>query len=249
MLSALFHALVYDPLYNGVVFFASVVPSHDIGLAVIALTVVVRIILFPLSNKAIASQMAMKRIQPEVEELRKKFRKNSPEQSQAILALYRKRGVNPFAGLFVMLIQLPILIGLYFVFLSGGFPAVDASLLYSFITPPPEINMHFLGLVDMGAKHNIVLALLTGLTQLVYTRLSMGPRGSLSATEATLSGDIARSFDLQARYGIPIIIGFIAYTIPAAAPLYWVTSNLFMIGQEFASGRRFGNSVPREARA
>ena len=91
----------------------------------------------------------------------------------------------------------------------------------------------------MGAKHNILLAVLTSVTQFVYSRLSMGPRPGKTAVEETLSSDMARSFDLQARYVLPLIIGFVAYSVPAAAPLYYVTSNLFMIVQEYLAGRRF----------
>ncbi len=242
MISYVFHLLVYNPLYNGVVFFVGVIPTHDIGLAVIALTILVRVILFPLSRRAVRSQIAMKKIAPEVEEIKKKYKKNSPEQSQAIFALYRERDVHPFAGFLILLIQLPILLGLYFVFLRGGFPAVDPSLLYSFVHVPPIVNMEFLGFVDMSARHNIILAALAALTQLGYARLSMGPRGSQTAGEATMSGDLAKSFDLQTRYVLPAMVGVIAYTIPAAAPLYYLTSNLFMIAQEYASGRRLDGS-------
>ena len=149
--------------------------------------------------------------------------------------------MHPFASFGLVLIQFPVLIALYWVFYAGGFPVVDPSLLYSFVHIPPEVNMEFLGIVDMG-KRSVVLAALAGITQLVYSRLSMGPRQkTLDATpvEASLSGDFAKSFDIQARYVLPAFIGVIGYTITAAAPLYWVTSNLFMIGQEYLAGRRW----------
>lgn len=243
MIGTIFHAIVYDPLYNGLVFLVDVLPGNDVGLAVIALTIFVRIILFPLSRRVVESQLAMKKIQPEIEELKKKHPKNSPEQSQAIFALYRERGIHPFASIGLLLIQLPILIGLYLVFAHGGLPEVDTGLLYPFIDAPAALNMFFLGFVDMAADHNIVLALLAAITQFIYTRLSMGPRGEQSAGEATLSSDMAKSFDIQARYVFPLIIGGISYTIIAAAPLYWVTSNIFMILQEYATGRRFNGPL------
>ncbi len=242
MIPNLFHVAIYDPLYNGLTFFVGIIPSHDIGLAVIALTIVVRIIIFPLSKRVVESQIAMKKIAPEVERLKVKYKNNREEQGKAIFALYKERGVHPFASFGMTLVQLPVLFGLYWVFLKGGFPAVDTSLLYSFVHVPQAVNMHFLGFVDMGAAHNIVLAALVVLTQLIYTRLSMGPRQkALEGTpvEASLSGDMAKSFDLQARYVLPVIFGAVSYFVAAAAPLYWVTSNLFMIGQEYLSGKRF----------
>ncbi len=242
MISAVFHQLIYVPLYNGLVFFVGIVPSHDMGLAVIALTVLVRIIIFPLSRRAVASQLAMKKLAPEVEELKKKYKKNSPEHNQAVWSLYRERGVHPLSSFGLLLVQLPILFGLYWVFLRGGFPRVDPTLLYSFVKAPPSINMEFLGFVDMGAKHNVILALLVAATQFIYTRLSMGPRKAEANIEASLSSDMAKSFDVQARYVFPLTFAVIAYFVAAAAPLYWFTSNLFMIAQEYASGRRFSGS-------
>jgi len=238
MIPFLFRTFIYAPLYNSLVFLVGIIPTHEMGMAVIILTIVVRFILFPLSRRAIESQLAMKRIAPEVEEIKKKHTNNT-EQSQAIFALYKERGVHPFASMGLLLVQLPILIGLYWVFARGGLPKIDTKLLYSFVHVPPKVNMLFIGLIDMSKPHSIVLAVLATLTQFIYTRLSMGPRGEQSATEATLSNDMAKSFDLQARYILPVIIGVISFTIAAAAPLYWVTSNIFMIVQEYASGRRF----------
>lgn len=237
MISAAFHAVVYQPLYNGLVYLVGVVPGHDVGLAVIALTIAVRIIIYPLSQRAVQSQQALKKIAPEIEVLKKKYPDNSPEQAKAIFALYKERDVHPFAGIGLLLIQLPVLIGLYLVFAHGGLPSIDLGQLYAFIPAPGGVDMFFLGM-DMGASHNILLALLTVMTQFAYTRLSLGPVKEHVA-ESSFSGDMARTFDTQARYILPLIIGVFAYSIVAAAPLYWVTSNLFMIAQEYAGGRRF----------
>lgn len=239
MISSAFHLLIYDPIYNGLVFLVDIVPAHDIGIAVILMTIFVRILLFPLSRRAIQAQMAMKRVAPEVEELKKKYKDDAQKQTQAIFALYRERDVHPFAGFLVILIQLPILLGLYWVFALGGFPAINADILYSFVPPPEAIRMEFLGLIDMSAKYNIFLALLVAASQFVYSRLSMGPRDTATPIEATFSSDMARSFDIQARYVFPLIFAAISYFVVAAAPLYWLTSNIFMIGQELATGRRF----------
>ncbi|PIR84175.1 hypothetical protein COU18_00260 [Candidatus Kaiserbacteria bacterium CG10_big_fil_rev_8_21_14_0_10_51_14] len=242
MISQIFHAVVYDPLYNGLAFLVGVIPSHDMGLAVIALTIVVRIIIYPLSQRAIHAQMAMKKLAPEIEKLKVKHKNDRAEQGRAMFALYREHGVRPLASIGLLFLQLPVLFGLYWVFYSGGFPEVDPTLLYSFISVPPEVNMEFLGFVDMGANHNLVLAVLVTLSQVVYSRLSMGSRKKvLDATpvEASLSGDLAKSFDLQARYMLPLIIGVFSYFVAAAVPLYWLTSNLCMIGQEFLAGRKW----------
>jgi len=241
MIRTLFHTVVYDPIYNALVYFVDVVPTHDMGIAVVIVTIVVRFILFPLSRKAIKAQMDMKRVAPEIEELKKKYKDKPEEQGRAIFALYRERGVSPFAGLLLLLVQLPVLLGLYFVFANGGLPVINTAILYPFVPAPDNVNMEFLGLIDMAGK-SIVLAVLAGISQFVYTRLSMGPRGSVVAAEASFSAEMARTFDLQARFILPVMVAGIAYFIAAAAPLYWLTSNLFMIGQELLSGRRFGGN-------
>lgn len=239
-IAAGFTAIIYRPFYNGLVFLVGILPTHDVGLAVIIMTIFVRFVLFPLSRRAVQAQLAMKKIGPEVEKLKEKYKDKPEEQGRAIFALYKERGIHPFAGFLLVLIQLPILLGLYWVFSRGGLPTIDPTLLYSFIPNPSAVNMEFLGLINMSA-HNIPLALTAALTQFVYTRLSMGPTEQSSPVEASLSGDMARSFEVQARYVLPAIVGVIGFSLAAAAPLYWTTSNTFMIVQEYLSGRRFND--------
>ncbi len=240
MIGNAFHEFVFLPLYNGLIFLVDMVPGHDVGIAVIALTVIVRILLIPLSRKAVQAQMVAKQIAPEIEEIKKKHAKDKEAQGKAIFALYRERGIHPFAGLGLVLLQFPVLVGLYWVFSHGGLPAVDASQLYSFVNPPAFLQMNFLGVIPMDGK-SIVLAFTAMVSQLVYTRLSMGAPSPKPSTpvEASLSEDLARSFDTQARYVLPVFIGVISYYVAAAAPLYWTTSNIFMIAQEYVSGKRF----------
>ncbi|RJQ33448.1 membrane protein insertase YidC [Candidatus Parcubacteria bacterium] len=234
------YTIIYVPLYNGLIFLVDKVPGHDVGIAVILLTIVVRIVLFPLSKRAVESQLAMKKVAPEVEQLKKKHKDNPVEQNKAIMALYKERGIRPFSGFGLLLLQLPILIALYYMFTHGGLPEIKSEILYSFVSAPESVDMQFLGFIDMSAAHNIVLAILVAISQFLYTRISMGSTAKQeSAVEASLSNDLAKSFDFQARYVMPVIIGTVGYFFPAVASLYLVTANIFMIGQEFLSGRRF----------
>jgi len=240
MISAFFHAVIYDPLYNGLIFFVGVVPYHDVGLAVIALTLVVRLILYPLSRRAVETQVAMKKIAPELEEIKKKYKDNKEEQARHMFALYRERGVRPFASIGLLLAQLPVLLALYWIFALGGLPEIHPDILYSFVTPPAFVSMEFLGFLDMSG-HSIVLGILAALAQFAYTRLSMGPREQKKhEAGSSFSSDLARSFDLQARYFLPLMFIALSFIIPNAAMLYIVTSNTFMVGQELFAGRRFG---------
>lgn len=243
MFKTAFYNFIFDPLYNGLVYFVDIIPTHDIGIAIIVLTILVKFVLFPLSRQAVRTQIAMREIAPDIEKIKEKYSDKQDEQARAIFALYRERGIRPFSSFFLILVQFPILFGLYWVFWHGGLPSVDPSILYSFVPTPENVNMEFLGLVDMKER-SLVLGVFAGLTQLIYARLSMGPRNKMatSPVEQSFSNDMARSFDLQARYILPIIVAGIAYTVAAAVPLYWTTSNLFMIAQEFVMGRRFSDT-------
>ncbi|MEK7098379.1 MAG: YidC/Oxa1 family membrane protein insertase [Patescibacteria group bacterium] len=249
MFKSAFYNAIYDPLYNGLVYLVDIVPAHDIGIAIILLTIVVKVVLFPLSKQAVRTQMAMREIAPEIEKIKERLKDKQDEQAKAIFALYKERGIRPFSSFFLILIQFPILFGLYWVFWKGGLPNVDPSILYSFVPLPESVNMEFLSLIDMRER-SIALAALAGLTQLAYARLSMGPRKPrVKSADPSFSGDMAHSFDLQARYVLPIIVAGIAYTLAAAVPLYWTASNLFMIGQELFMGRRFADKTSDKATA
>jgi YidC/Oxa1 family membrane protein insertase len=237
MISSAFNTAIYNPLYNGLVSIVGVLPSHDVGLAVIILTIIVRVVLYPLSKKAIVAQQKMKKIAPEMELLKEKYKNDREQQGKAMFALYKENDIHPFASFGLILVQLPILFALYWVFAFGGLPEIDAARIYSFVSAPAAVNMEFLGLINMAGK-SFVLAILATVTQIAYTRLSMGARKKAVAT-GSFSGDMARSFDLQARYVLPIFIGVVAYSVPSAAALYWVTSNTSMIAQELLMGRRF----------
>lgn len=240
MFSAAFNAFVYTPLYNGLIFFVDVVPLHDVGLAVIFLTILVRVILYPLSRQAVRTQIAMRDAAPEIEKLKEQYKDKQEEQARAIFALYKEKGIRPFSSFFLILLQLPILFGLYWVFWRGGLPQVDPSLLYTFIPYPEQVNMSFLGILDMGER-STALAVLAGATQLVYARLSMGARKPYEGPPS-FSSDLARSMDVQMRYVLPIMIAVISYSVASAVALYWATSNTFMILQEYVSGRRFDDT-------
>jgi len=226
-MSFLWNTLFYDPLYNSLVFLISIVPWHDVGFAVIILTLVVKLILFPLSKKSIISQVKMKKLEPELKKIKDNF-KDKQEQAKKTMALYKENKINPFSGFFLILLQLPIILALYFVFFKGL--SFDQNTLYSFIKVPENINFNFLGLIDMQGK-SLFLAVLAGVTQFFQTKISMQavpPAGP----EKSFKNELMKSMNMQMRYVLPVFIAFVAYQISAAVALYWVVSNLFTIGQE-----------------
>jgi YidC/Oxa1 family membrane protein insertase len=233
MLGHLFTTFIHAPIYNALVFLVGVVPGGDVGIAIIILTTLIKLVLLPLSIGAIRSQVAMKEIDPELKRLRLEFKNNQEELGKRTMALFKEKKVNPVASILVLLIQIPIVIGLYRVFLSeGSGTGFDPAGLYSFVHLPLTISFSFLGLVDLTGK-SIALALVVMVTQFVYARMLTTQKPD-PAEPASFQTDLARSMHLQMRYVFPILMGVIAYAVHAAVALYFVVSNVFAIGQELA---------------
>jgi YidC/Oxa1 family membrane protein insertase len=237
MIGAAFNATIHDPLYNALVFFIGVVPYFDVGIAVIILTLLVKLILYPLAKQAIKTQVALKKIAPKLEEIKKKHKDNQQEQVKSTLAVYKENNIHPLSGIMTLFIQLPVILGLYWVFFRGGLPVIDPTSLYSFVPIPETVNMLFLGIVDMGGK-SIILALLAGATQFIHAKITIQPHQNKTKPGESLKDDLARSMNVQMRYVLPVVVGVIAFTISAAVALYWTTSNLFTIGQELFVRRK-----------
>ena len=178
----------------------------------------------------------MRGLQPQLERIKKKYAKDKQEQARKTMDLYKEKGINPFYGILLIFIQIPIILALYWVFFRGGLPEIDLSILYSFVNEPSQINMDFLGLIPMDGR-SVVLAFLAGLSQYFQIKLSL-PDLKKRDDSASLKDDFARSFQLQMRYMLPLFIFGFSYFVSAAVALYWFTSNIFAIGQEiFLRGR------------
>lgn len=234
MFSYLFHLIAYNPLYNGLVFLIGIIPGADVGLAVIFLTCVVRLILFPLSKSSVRTQMKMKEVEPELAKIKEQYKDNKEELARQTMDVYKRYGLNPFSGIFLMLIQLPILIALYLIFFKAGLPNINKDLLYSFISVPTNVSMHFIGLLDVGQR-SILLGVLAGVAQFFQIRLSIPAYKSnknKDGEKPSMKDDLARSMNMQMRYVMPAMIFFISLGVSGAVALYWITGSLFTIAQE-----------------
>lgn len=229
MISSLFNTTFYNPLYNGLVLLIGTFPWLDLGLAIIIFTLIVKLILFPLSQQSVVTQAKIKRIEPQIKKIKEKY-KDKQEQAVKTMELYKAEKVNPFSGFFLILVQIPIIFALYFIFLRAGFPEINTEIVYSFVKIPEQIKMVFLGFINVSEK-SFLLALITGVTQFIQAKLA-SPKIEPRKDNQGLGADFARSMSLQMKYVFPVIMFFIAYTISAAVALYLATSNIFMIGQE-----------------
>lgn len=232
----LWNIIIYKPLYNALVALIDILPGANIAIAVILLTVIVKVVMLPLNKKSIKSQMAMKEIEPELNKIRKDY-PDKQVQAQKTMALYKERGVNPFSGCLVILIQFPIIIALYLIFtkgINGGI--IDSSLLYSFIKIPAEVGLNFLG-IQITEKSLIIAILVAGsqyfsLKQIndinkVKNETPVDPNEKLDFAQ-----EFGKNMTKNMTYTLPVIIGIVSYQVSAAVALYFLTSNIVSIVQQ-----------------
>ena len=234
MIRAAYDALIHEPLYNAIILLLEVVPGASLAAAVAILTVVVRLVLFPLSKSSLVSQVKMRELQPQIEALREKHKDNPQVAALETFALYKKHGVRPFASLGMILVQLPIFIGLYSVF-SASFSSVDLAALYSFVPPPEAVNPFFLG-IDLQAR-SFALAAIAAVAQHFAGRFLLAaahaPRGGFEA-------DFSKAMRTMSLYVMPVLTFAFSAVVVAALPLYWAVGSVFTIGQEIYMKRYRG---------
>ena len=226
-MSFIYHTFFFDPLYNTLVILFKILPWADAGVIIIILTILVRLIIFPLSKKAVLTQVRMAAIAPDLAKIKEQYKNNTEEQAKRTLALYREKGVNPFSGIFVIIIQIPIILALYQIFLY--FPKVDMSLLYSFVAAPEYTSATFLGFLDLTTK-SVTLALLAAVS--TFFQFQISTKGQAPPKGNSFGDNLTRSMQTQMKYFFPVIVFFISYNISGVIALYWLTTNLFSIGQE-----------------
>lgn len=222
-----FTVTLYYPLFNFLVFIYNYLPGHDFGIAVIILTVIIRIILYPVSVKALNSQKTLQALQPKIQEIQSKYKNNKEQLAKETLNIYRQEKINPFAGLFLALIQLPILIALYTVFWKGLNPS-ELVNLYGFISNPGQINAIFLGIIDLS-KANFALAVLAAILQFFQTKM-LTPKNEPGKGK---SSDMSQIMQKQMLYFFPFLTVFILMSLPSALGLYWIVSGIFSIIQQY----------------
>lgn len=228
-LKDLFTTLFYQPLYNLLFFFVSVLPGESLGLGIVALTVFVRLLLVPSSAQAVRAQRELAVLQPKVDELRAELKDKPEEMNRKLLALYQEHNVNPFGACLPLLIQLPVLLILYHVFINGIHPE-NFGLLYAFVPTPSALSTSFLG-IEL-ALPSLTLAVLAGALQFVQTWQLMNRRAP-GATKRDPAAAAAEQVSRRMMYVMPLITVVAAATLPSALGLYWVVTTIFAIGQQY----------------
>lgn len=199
----------------------------------IILTVLIRLLLYPLMARAIKSQKVLADLQPKIQEIQEKFKNDKEKQAKEMMGLYQREGINPLGGCLPLLIQMPILLALFRVFMAfkDGLGAAQSTILYSFVpfSGIPGEPM-FLGLLNL-AQPSLILAVLAGVCQFFQTK-TISPKVKKIKTSdqmAKFSGTMQK----QMLYFFPVFIFFILLRLPAAIGLYWIVTALFSIGQQY----------------
>ena len=228
MLSTLWNNFFYEPLYNLLIFFANIAPAHSIAIAIILLTVLVKIVLYPLSKRALMSQLELKKLEPELNAIKAEF-PDKTVQSQKTMELYKKHKINPFSGCILIFLQLPFILALYRVFIKGF--VLDEARLYSFVHFPPTFTHGLFG-INLDAK-SVILALIAGVSQYFLGKFSSARTTSAGGNNEGFAGAFSKSMQMQMKYVFPFLIAFIAYQVSGAVALYWIISNIVTIGMEW----------------
>ncbi len=231
MISALFHSVFYNPIYNALVALVALIPGGDVGIAVILLTIIIRLLLLPFSLSAARTQRAMKILEPKIKELKEKHKGNKEKEALETLALYREAQVNPFMSILTVLIQIPLLLALYWVFLYEPFSTINTARLYVLTPIPHSVSLEFLGLISVAAK-SMTLAVFAGLTQFLQAHMALSGTMKPSGNPG-MQGDFQKVMAMQLKYVFPFLIGTISYTTSAAIALYFITTNLAGALQEW----------------
>lgn len=232
-MKAFFFTVLYQPLYNLFIFLVAIIPTHNLGLAIIALTLLVRLALRPLKVKSIESQIKQQALQPELKELQERHKGDRSGLTAAQLQLYRDRGINPASGCLPTLVQIVIVIGLFYVFRNGLGPERQGDL-YPFIHFPSSVRTTFLWVKDLTQQDSLLLLpLAAAVVQFFFGR-------SLAQTMPPPANpeDMAAIMTKQMIYIAPVATFLFARTLPAGLSLYWAISSLIEWAQQVALTRQ-----------
>jgi len=226
-MNTFFQTIFYQPILNLLVFLYNT--FGDLGLAIIFLTLIVKLILFPLSKKSIKSQKSLQELQPKIDELKKKHKDDKQAQSVALMALYKENKVNPFSSCLPLIIQLPFFFAIFRVF-KDGFAQNHLDLLYPFINNPEIINTVTLNFFDLSEK-NVILAILAGLAQFWQGKMIQVKKPEIK-TEGAKDENMLSVMNKQMLYVMPAVTVFIGLSFPAGLTLYWFLTTLFTVAQQ-----------------
>ncbi len=221
-MQALFQTILYQPILNGFVALYNIIP--DVGVVIVLLTILLKLILYPLTASSIKAQKSLTDLQPKIDALKKTHGDNQTVIAEETMKLYKEHKVNPFGSCLPLLLQLPIFIALYWV-LRAGLGSAHFELLYPFVKNPGHINTMTLGLLDLS-QVSYVLAIIAGIAQFWQAKMLMTRRPPTAAGEGAKDEDMAAIMNKQMLYMMPVLTAIIGFRLPAGLALYWILSTV-----------------------
>ena len=228
-MSAIFNELFFRPVLNLLIFIYNSIPGSDLGIAIILLTIIIKLVLYPLSKQALKSQKALQDLQPKMNALKERYKNEKEKLAQEMMKLYKEQKVNPLSSCLPLLIQLPFLFAVFRVF-SNGLSGDVGGHLYSFIANPGVLNASFLGLINLSSPSPI-LGVLAGASQFAQTRMLGIKRPEVKSKESK-DEDVMALVNKQMMYMMPAITVFLGFSFPAGLMLYWFVTTILTILQQ-----------------
>ena len=236
--------VILQPMINILIVLSNFL-FNNFGLTIIALTIIIRFILLPLTNRQLRATKALSTLQPKMQELQKKYGKDKQKLAQEQMQLYKTSGINPVGCAVPMLIQFPIWIALYQAIILSLAVSPEALLnlsryFYSWATPFVELplNNYFLGL-NLAAP-NVIIALLVGTTMWIQQKMVIPQNQDPRMAQQSM----------LMLWMMPIMFTFFSFSFPSGLALYWVISNIFSIAAQYYvtgwGGLSFGGGGPKD---
>lgn len=226
---SIFTTIFYQPVLNLLVLLYNITPLNDFGVAVVLLTIIIKLIFWPLGSKAIKSQKSLQDLQPKIDEIKNKYKDDKVASSQKIMDLYKENKINPFSSCLPLLIQLPFLWSVFRIFRTGVENNLD--LVYPFISTPEAINTISLGVVDLSTP-NIYLAVLAGAAQFLQARMVTTKKPAIK-TPGSKDENMMAIMNKQMLFIMPALTVFIGLSLPGGLTLYWFVVTLITVIQQF----------------
>jgi YidC/Oxa1 family membrane protein insertase len=236
----LFTIVFYQPLLNALILLYMYFPGRDFGVAIVVLTVLIRLLLYPLLAESIRVQRVTSQLQPQIKEIQEKYKHDKEQQAVLQMKLLKDNNVNVFNGFFVTLVQLPILIALYQVFIHG-LQASASGQLYAFVANPGVVNPMFLHLIDLS-KPSPLMVLAAGALQFFQSKMFYPQQKNSGASPE--SGQMQATMQRQFLYLLPVMTIVIFWNFPAALSLYWVVTSICAIIQQKIIFKKLAQKSP-----
>lgn len=228
----MFQTIFVDPIFNLLIVLYKYVAFEDLGLAIIVLTILIRLILYPLFYKGMKGQSMMQKIQPEIKKIQEKYKEDREKQAVELMNVYKENKINPFSSFFYLLIQMPVLFAVYQIFRADVASQISQSL-YSFVVPPESIHSIAFGLIDM-TQTSMIIVVLAAIAQYLQGKLSIAAAGNQQANKI-------------AKYMVflgPVITFMILPQFSAALGVYWLTTSIFSIFQQRIINKQIMATTP-----